>query len=225
MSNLQRVFLLIALLAVIGGASKPPLPAGGPPKDFLFVYTQESHDPESASRDGADTPSGQAPRKIRVAVDRDGLMEIEATYLVPHVVVENTSHSLPEEQFRALYDAILQADLLILQDEWEGADRDIGRETWFVLGNGKSRSISVVDVRVQDLSQLRSAVHICLPTLTHTTDAERDTVVMDTRTNVFHGADDPHVSEIPRKYRKVYGDPWAALNDGGQPCPLFRAKR
>ncbi len=219
MSKLHRFFLLIALLAIIGCASKPPLPAGGPPQDFLFVYTQELPDRESA------TDRGSPPGKIRIALDGGGTMEVEATYLVPHRTVEKTTIALRNEQFQTIYDAILEADFFTLQDEWEGTDRDIGRETWFVLGNGKSRSISVVDARVLDLDRLRSTVTAYLPAQAGQAGEKRETVIMDTRTRVFHAADDPHVSEIPRKVRRIYADPWAALNDGGQPCPLFPAKR
>ena len=214
MSQPLRSVLLLALLTLIGCASPPPLPPDAPPADFMFVYTQEL--PGNATPAGS--PDDASPQKIHVAVDGTGRMDIEATYRVPHVTVEKSTHHLRSDQFQSLYAAIRSANLFMMQNEWEGDDQTIGRETYFVLGNTRSGSVTLVDRTVPGLRGLRSAIHTYLPSLTPTPDGKRAVVVMDIRTKTFHPAGDAHVSEIPRAYRQEYPHQWAALDAGGRPC-------
>ncbi len=216
----HRIFLLIVLLVLVGCAVKPPLPAGGPPADFLFIFTEERPDTVMASPAG-NPAADNSPIKVRVALDAAGQMDVTATYMLPHRSVQKSSVILESRQLSSLYEIILQADFYPMRDKWEGDDRQIGRETWFVLGQARSKTVSVVGTTVPALARIRSAILSYLPPLKPTSDDEQIRVVMDTRTNTFHAATDPQVAEIPIEFRKHYPHQWAALDDGGQPAPSF----
>ena len=128
---------------------------------------------------------------------------------------------LRSEQVSSLYEAIRRSDFYPLQDKWEGDDEQIGLETYFVLGNGQSKTVTVVGTAVPALAGIRSTVLGYLPSLQPTTNDEHLRVVMDTRTNMFHNSGNPHVVSIPLEFQKHYPHQWAALDDGGHPCSSF----
>ena len=102
-----------------------------------------------------------------------------------------------------------------------GEGAGIGRETYFVLGGTRSKTVTVVGRTVPALAQIRSTLLSHVPSLVPVKNDEQIRVILDTRTNRYHSPDDPHLADIPEEYRKEYAHKWAALNDGGQPCPSF----
>ena len=220
MSLPTRVLLLIALVVLVSCAVKPPLPAGGPPADFLFILTEEGPATETTPSPGNSAPDTSLTR-VRVTLDATGQIDVEATYLQPYLIVQKSSLTLPSEQLSSLYELIRQADIYPMQDHWEGSDRQIGRKTYFVLGQARSKTVSVEGTTVPALARILSEMLSFVPSRRPPPSAEQTRVVMDTRTNTFHTFKDPHVEAIPLGFRKVYPHRWAALDDGGIPCPSF----
>lgn len=163
------------------------------------------------------------PSLVKVTVDVLGRTDIDVTHVLPRETKSRHTITLSKKHLMELYQLIRAADLYNMLETYEGGDISKGKETFFVIGRNKPTSVTVTGTSIESLTKIRDRLLEVLPVkdlLTQPAVVDR-LVIMDRRTGVFYQANEPEVGDIPEQYKKIYKDPWRALNDGGFPSPNF----
>jgi hypothetical protein len=204
--------LLFPVLCLAPACETPPLPADDIPQDFLFTYTFESA--------GGGTPTGEAaPRRIHLALDVAGAVHYEVDHLLPAPAANTGEFRLDFNAMRDFYDSLRATDLFRLSESYEGTEVGFGARTFFVIGRNTPKTVTVTNTSMALLDSLEKQFLALLPAevLAYPKHA-RQNVVLDLRTNTFHLGSCTEAASIPEESRRVFVNPWDALNAGCRPA-------
>lgn len=227
--------VLCAVLLVVGCIGGP-LPADGPPADFLFRYTYEmieKPEPDAAadsataevkpSDAGQPAPRFPTPSLLRITLVVGGYVTYEAHHSSATSDVKKAEFQIDQDAQDRIYAALREADIYSMDQAYEGPEKWRGRETFEVVSLESAKEVIVEGTVVDALVDLRNKLLDALPTgeIIEPPAADRKIVVMDIRSRVFFRSTDPETRAIPAEFRKEFPDPWTALNSGGRPSPDF----
>ncbi|MCU0727874.1 MAG: hypothetical protein MUE73_19120 [Planctomycetes bacterium] len=204
--------VLFLVLLLVPACETPPLPMEDIPQDFLFTYTFE--------RAGSGTPTGETtPRRIHLALDVAGAVHYEVDHLVPAPASNTGEFRLDFNAMRAFYDSLRATDLFGLSESYEGTDIGFGTRTFFVIGRNTPKTVTVTNAPMALLDSLEKQFLALLPAevLAYPKNAGQS-IVLDLRSNTFHLGSCDEVLTIPQESRRMFGNPWDALNAGCRPA-------
>ena len=236
---------ILCVILLVVGCNGGPLPADGPPADFLFRYTYEKieePEPEVASAPApvkpaegeesapvtvktaeTEAPEFPSPSLLRITLVVGGYVTYEAHHSSASSDVKKAEFQLDEKAQDRIYAALRAADIYGMEQAYEGPEKWRGRETFEVVSLESAKEVIVEGVIVDALVDLRNILLDSLPTdeIVDPPMPDRKIVIMDIRNRAFYRSSSPAVKAIPAEFRKEFPDPWAALNSGGRPAPDF----